>query len=121
MGMNLGHLESHWAHAVALYLLALGFLGAVKGRGLIHLAASLAVIEASSYVLLLSLGYRNGGQVPVFVDHPPGAPVVDPVVQALVLTDIVVGTALTALILTFGRLMHEEGDADPSAVRPFSG
>jgi multicomponent Na+:H+ antiporter subunit C len=119
--MNLGSLEAHWAHLVALYLLALGFLGAVKGRGLIHLAASLAIIEASSYVLLLSLGYRHGAQVPIFLDHPPGTPVVDPVVQALVLTDIVVGAALSALILTFGRLMHDEGDADPSAARPFAG
>ena len=40
---------------------------------------------------LLSLGYRVGGSAPIFADKPPGSPAVDPVVQALVLTDIVVG------------------------------
>jgi multicomponent Na+:H+ antiporter subunit C len=119
--VNATSFHGHFAHAVALYLLALGFLGAVRGRGLIHLAASLAVIEASSYVLLLSVGFRTGGQVPIFADHPPGTPVVDPVVQALVLTDIVVGTALAALILTLGRLIHDTGDADASQARPFAG
>jgi multicomponent Na+:H+ antiporter subunit C len=109
------------AYGVAAYLLGLGIWGAVRGRGLVHLVISISIMQASTYVFLIAVGYREGGIVPVFADHPPGTPAVDPVVQSLVLTDIVVGTAVSALILVLGQLIHEDGPADPSEVRPFAG
>ena len=43
-------------------------------------------------MLLLADRLSNGApSPPIFYDHPPGTPAVDPVVQALVLTDIVIG------------------------------
>lgn len=108
-------------YAIAAYLLGLGCVGAVRGKGLAHLVISVAIMQASTYVLLLSIGYREGGNIPVFADHPPGTPAVDPVVQALVLTDIVVGTAVSALLMVLGQLIHETGARDPSQARPFVG
>ena len=59
----------------------------------------LSVVQSSTYVLLLAVGYRNGCAAPVFIDIPRDTPAVDPVVQALTLTDVVVGGAVTALLL----------------------
>ena len=49
-------------------------------------------------------------QAPVFADIPLGTRAVDPVVQALTLTDVVVGTTVTALLLAIAR-------AGPQALR----
>ena len=57
---------------------------------LIHLVVCLTVVQSSSYVLLLAIGYLTGAQAPIFADIPSDASVVDPVVQALTLTDVVV-------------------------------
>src|SRR3954470_13928820 len=92
-------LNDHLPHYVAIYLLMLGFYRAVSGKGLIHLVLCMALMEISTYILLLSSGYRSGGKAPIFADYPPGTPAVDPVVQSLALTDIVVSSALSALIL----------------------
>ena len=64
--------------------------------------------------LLLAAGFRWQASPPVFHDHPPGTPAVDPVVQALVLTDIVVGAAVTALLLALALQLHKRrGTLDP--------
>lgn len=85
--------------AVAGWLLLVGMIGLVRSRNLVHAVSSLAVCQSATYVLLLTVGYRRAGTAPVFGDVPAGTPVVDPVVQALVLTDIVVGATVTALLL----------------------
>ena len=75
----------------------------------------LAVVQSATYVFLLSIGYRRGAGPPIFYDVPPGTPAVDPVVQALVLTDIVVGATVTALLLALAVQIHKrKGSLDPS-------
>jgi multicomponent Na+:H+ antiporter subunit C len=50
---------------------------------------------------------------------PVGTPAVDPVVQALVLTDIVVGATVTALLLALALQVHKrKGTLDPQRLRP---
>jgi len=105
-------------YLVAAWLFAVGLYGIVSSRNYLHLVGCLTVIQSSTYVLLLALGYREGRPAPIFSDHPPG-PAVDPVVQALVLTDIVVGAAVTALLLTLVlQLQKRRGTVDPDALNP---
>lgn len=84
---------------VAGWLLLVGMFGLVRSRNLVHAVVSLSVCQSSTYVLLLTVGFRHAGTAPVFGDVPVGTTVVDPVVQALTLTDIVVGATVTALLL----------------------
>jgi multicomponent Na+:H+ antiporter subunit C len=57
--------------------------------------------------------------VPVFYDQPVGTPAVDPVVQALVLTDIVVGATVTALLLAMVVQVERKHETlDPQRLRP---
>ena len=104
---------------VAAWLLAVGLYGVVSSRNYIHLIGCLSVVQSSTYVLLLGLGYRWGAGPPIFYDHPPGTPAVDPVVQALVLTDIVVGATVSALLLALALQVHKrEGTLDPLEIEP---
>jgi multicomponent Na+:H+ antiporter subunit C len=73
-------------------------------------------------VLLLAIGYRTGGTAPIFADIAPGTPVVDPVVQALTLTDIVVAVAVSALLLALALKAYERrGSLDPAHVSEMRG
>ncbi len=104
--------------AVAAWLLAIGLYGIVTSRHYVHLIGCLSVVQASTYVLLLAAGYRWGAGPPIFYSHKPGTPAVDPVVQALVLTDIVIGATVTALLLALALQLHKRrGTLDPEALR----
>ncbi len=83
------------------------------------LIACLGVLQSSTYVLLLAIGYRSGAGAPIFAEKPVGTPAVDPVVQALALTDIVVGAAVTALLLCLVvQLQKCRGTIEPDELSP---
>ncbi len=105
--------------AVAAWLFAIGLYGVITSRHYVHLIGCLTVVQSSTYVLLLSVGYRWGGGPPIFYDHSPATPAVDPVLQALVLTDIVVGATVIALLLALVLQVHKRrGSVDPEHLRP---
>jgi multicomponent Na+:H+ antiporter subunit C len=104
-------------YLVAVWLLIAGLYGVVTSRHLVHLVICLGVAQASTYVLLLAIGYRTGGRAPIFSDIPPGTPVVDPVVQALTLTDVVVEATVSAVLLALAVRAHARfGTADPDRI-----
>jgi multicomponent Na+:H+ antiporter subunit C len=104
---------------VAAWLFGIGLYGIVTSRNYVHLIGCLTVVQSATYVVLLAAGFRWGAGPPIFFDHPPGTPAVDPVVQALVLTDIVVGATITALLLALALQLHKhEGTLDPDALKP---
>lgn len=110
---------SFLAYAVTVWILMVGLYGIVTSRNLIHLVVCLSVAQSSTYVLLLAIGYRTGFAAPVFIDIPRDTPAVDPVVQALTLTDIVVGGTVTALLLAVAVQMEKRLETlDPDELDP---
>lgn len=65
-------------------------------RDLIRIVVGVALISQSAVVTLIGAGLSRG-QAPI--DPQAGAPVSDPVPQALVLTALVIGLATLALLL----------------------
>jgi multicomponent Na+:H+ antiporter subunit C len=109
-------------YAVAAWVLLVGLYGVVTSRNLLHLIVCLSVAQSSTYLLLLSIGYKTGGEPPVFADRPPSPRAVDPVVQALTLTDVVVGTTVTAMLLAIAVQAHKRyGTLDPEELRSMRG
>jgi multicomponent Na+:H+ antiporter subunit C len=107
---------------LAGWLFLFGFYGMVTSRNYVHLIMCLGVLQASTYVLLLEVGYRAGGTAPIFFDVKPGTKAVDPVVQALTLTDVVVGVTVAALLMALALQAHKRtGSLDPSQTRPMQG
>ena len=106
-------------YAVAVWIVMVGLYGIVTSRDLIHMIISLAVVQSASYVVLLGVGYKKGASAPIFIDVSPTTPAVDPVVQALTLTDVVVGTTVTALLLSLAVQTYKRyGSLDPRELRP---
>lgn len=110
------------AYLVAGWLFLVGAYGIVVSRDLVHAVVSLAVAQSSTYVLLLSIGYRKGGTAPVFGDIPSQPHVVDPVVQSLVFTDIVVSATITALLLALAvQAKKRSGTRNPDELSELAG
>ena len=99
--------------------LLVGLYGVITSRHLIHLVICLSVAQSSTYVILLGIGFHKGSAAPVFADIPLKTSAVDPVVQALTLTDVVVGGAVTALLLAIAVQMFKRfGTLDPDELDP---
>jgi multicomponent Na+:H+ antiporter subunit C len=109
-------------YAIAVWLLLIGLYGVVTSRNLVHLVICLTVVQSSTYVLLLAIGYRSGGKAPIFADIPVGTRAVDPVVQALTLVDVVVEATVTALLLALTVQAHKRfGSVNPDDLHPLRG
>jgi multicomponent Na+:H+ antiporter subunit C len=113
---------SFLAFGVAGWIFVVGMFGAIVSRNLIHLALCLTVTQSSTYVLLLSIGYVKHGGAPVFKGVKLGSVAVDPVVQALTLTDVVVSVTVVGLILALAmNAFDEKGTVDPDELPEVKG
>jgi multicomponent Na+:H+ antiporter subunit C len=109
-------------YAVALWVLLWGLYGIVSSKNLVHLIVCLGVMQSATYLLLLGIGYKAGGVAPIFADMPQNTPAVDPVVQALMLTDVVVEATVVALLLALAVKAHQQGGSlDPKKLRSLKG
>jgi multicomponent Na+:H+ antiporter subunit C len=113
---------SYLPYILAAWLFLVGLYGIVTSRNLIHLAVCLTVMQSSTYVLLLAIGYKHRGTAPVFYGVPVGSRAVDPVVQALTLTDVVVSVTVIALILSLALdVQRRARTVDPDEIAAFEG
>jgi multicomponent Na+:H+ antiporter subunit C len=110
---------SYLPFLVAAWLFLIGLYGVVSSRDLVRTVLCLSVVQSSTYLILLGVGYRTGGKAPILADIPQGSKLVDPVVQVLVLTDIVIEATVTALLLALVVQAHKRfGSVDPADLRP---
>lgn len=110
------------AYLLAAWLFFVGLYGVVTSTNYIHMIMCLSITQSSTYVLFLQIGYVAGGTAPIFKDVPPGRRAVDPVVQSLVLTDIVVGVVVVALLLALVLQAHKRtGTLNPEDLKALAG
>lgn len=112
-----------FAYLVAGWLVIIGAYGIMSSRNLVHAVVCLAICQTGTYVLLLGIGYQRGAPAPVFGStQKPSKSVVDPVVQAMTLTDIVVGATVTSLLLALTiQIQKRHGTVDPDELRALRG
>jgi multicomponent Na+:H+ antiporter subunit C len=83
-------------------------------RDLVRVVWGVAVVSQATFVSLIAMGGVDEGShdlVPVLAGHGAEVPVVaDPVVQALVLTAIVISFGTTALALVLSYRAYEENE-----------
>jgi multicomponent Na+:H+ antiporter subunit C len=105
--------------AVAVWLFVIGLCGVVSSRNMVRTVLCLTVVQSSTYLVLVGVGYRTAGKAPIVADIPPVNRLVDPTVQVLVLTDIVIEATVTALLLALVVQAHKRfGSVDPEDLRP---
>ena len=113
---------SHLPYFVAAWIFLIGLYGLITSRNLVHLIICLSVVQSSTYVLLVAIGYRTNAAAPIFADISPKTPAVDSVVQAVMLTDVVVEVTVVALLLALAVQMHKRhGTIDPDKLRELRG
>ena len=86
-------------------LIVVGFWGLLTRKNLIKMVLSIAIAETGLQLVMISIGYIKHGTAPIISGPVTGADaasmVVDPFPQALVLTAIVIGVAVNALLLSY--------------------
>jgi len=105
-----------------LLLILVGFAGMLTRKNLIRIIIGFAIADTGIHLVLVGIGYVKGKTAPIIDKavsiseaHAAGmqavSKVVDPVPSALVLTAIVIGLAVTALMLAYAIRMNKTGNS----------
>jgi len=117
-------------YVVAAVVFSLGVYTILTRRNLLKIVMGLSLMESAGYVLLISMAYRRGSTAPVLLKPPPGETeqslargnVADPVLQNIALTAVVIGVAVTAVLLvTVVRVAQHYRSLDADDVRGLRG
>jgi multicomponent Na+:H+ antiporter subunit C len=88
-----------------LGLILIGLWGMLTRRNMIRMIIGFSLLDTGIHMVMVSIGYVTGGTAPIINDAVPIADaasrVVDPVPSALVLTAIVIGLGVTAVMLSY--------------------
>lgn len=99
-----------WAYlGGSIVIILIGLFGVLTKRNLIKIVISIGIMDTGVNLLLVSLGYINGGIAPIITatNNTNSLNYVDPLPQALVLTAIVIGVAILALALSIVIKIYE--------------
>jgi multisubunit Na+/H+ antiporter MnhC subunit len=107
------------AMATGFGLILVGLYGALSNRNILRMIVAFAVANTGVNLVLVAVGYMNGRTAPILNEAVPVSEattrIIDPVPQALVLTAIVIGVGVTALMLAYAyRLFKTKGTLDIS-------
>jgi multicomponent Na+:H+ antiporter subunit C len=93
-------------------LLLLGIYCVVAKKNLVKIVIGLFIIEYATNLLLILIGYRAGGSAPIFTSventAAQASTFVDPLPQALVVTSIVIGLGITAMVIALCLRLYEK-------------
>lgn len=94
-----------------LALMLIGLWGAVTHRNILRVVISLSLIGTGTHIVIVAIGYVRGGTAPIIDRALPMAEAasraVDPVPSALVVTAIVIGLAVTAVLLAYAIRLYD--------------
>jgi multicomponent Na+:H+ antiporter subunit C len=101
----------HIAMAAGLLLILIGLWGILTRKNIILIIVGFSLFDTGLHIVMLSIGYLRGRTAPIFdttlsTDNA-FLKIVDPIPQALVLTAIVIGLGITALMLAYAIKLFE--------------
>ena len=113
-------------YLLAMVLLGIGIYAIACKKNLIKVIVGVIIIEYAVNLFLVLLGYRAKGSAPILVDGMSvsdfAQSAVDPLPQAMVLTSIVIGLGVVALMVALALRIHEKyGTFDLSEIRKLRG
>ncbi len=92
-------------------LVVIGIWGILTQKNIIKMILGFVIFDTGLHVIMVSIAYVRGKAAPI-LDEAIGLEdvvnkIVDPVPQALVLTAIVIGFGVTALMLAYAVKLHK--------------
>lgn len=108
--------------ATGFILILTGLYGALVNQNILRMIIAFSVANSGVNLVMVSIGYMRGRTAPILDGSFPATEavqrVIDPLPQALVLTAIIIGLGITALMLTFAyKLYTTKGSLNISAFR----
>ena len=83
-------------------LMLIGLWGMLTQKNIIKIIIGFSIMDTGIHLVIVSIGYLRNKTAPILDSAVKSASeVVDPIPSALVLTAIVIGLAVTALMLTY--------------------
>lgn len=110
------------AYLLCLLLFCLGIYCMVRKRNIIKIIVGVIISEYAINLFLILIAYKAKGRAPIH--SPTGAilNMVDPLPQALVLTSIVIGLSVTALLIAIAMRLYEKyGTFDITKIKELRG
>ncbi len=109
-------------YLLCLVLFCVGLYGLMRKRNLVKIIVGLGIIEYSMNLFFVLLGYRFHGRAPIDAQGQAILNMVDPLPQALVLTSIVIGLGVTALLISIAiRIYDKYGTFDITKIKRLKG
>lgn len=102
---------SHLLLATGFCLVLVGLWGMLTHRNILRIIIGLSLVDTGIHIVMVSTGYVRGGTAPIF-DKGFGAVrsisgTVDPIPSALVVTAIVIGFSVTAVMLAYAIRLYD--------------
>ena len=98
--------------AIGILVILIGLWGLLTQKNLIKIVIGFALFDTGIHIVMVSIGYIRNRTAPIIdstVDMNNAENlVVDPIPQALVLTAIVIGLGITALMLSYVLKMYQK-------------
>jgi multicomponent Na+:H+ antiporter subunit C len=102
---------AYMAMATGFLLILIGFYGALTHRNLLRMIVAFTIADSGVNLVIVAIGYMRGRTAPILDSTvkvaEAAARIIDPVPQALVLTAIVIGVGVTALMLAYAYKLFE--------------
>ena len=99
------------AMTTGFILILMGLYGALTNRNILRIIVSYTVANTGVNLVLVAVGYLSGRTAPILDEavavSDAASRIIDPLPQALVLTAIVIGVGITALMLTYAFKFYE--------------
>jgi multicomponent Na+:H+ antiporter subunit C len=100
------------AMATGFLLILIGFYGALTQRNILRMIVAFTIADSGVNLVIVAIGYMRGRTAPILDTTVQAADaaarIIDPVPQALVLTAIVIGVGITALMLAYAYKLYEK-------------
>jgi multisubunit Na+/H+ antiporter MnhC subunit len=100
------------AMATGFILILIGLFGALTNRNILRMIVAFTVADTGVHLIIVGVGYMRGRTAPILDSAVAAADavarIIDPVPQALVLTAIVIGVGVTALMLAYAYKLYEK-------------
>lgn len=96
--------------STGLLLILIGLWGTLTHKNIIRMTLSFSVMNTGIHLVMVAIGYISGKTAPIIngaVNGQAVNSVVDPVPSALVLTAIVIGLGVTAVMLAYAVQIYK--------------
>jgi multicomponent Na+:H+ antiporter subunit C len=102
---------SHIAIITGILLILIGLWAILTKRNIIKMIIGFSLFDTGIHIIMVGVGYVKGKTAPILDEavniKNAAQQIVDPLPQALVLTAIVIGLGITALMLAYALRLYQ--------------